>query len=266
MPPTDVSPLVDHPAKFSDPILDAIEAELSAHLGSDAVLLDPFAGIGRVHELADRIGCDSLGVELEPEWAATHERTICGDSTALAALIGPYAGQIDAIVTSPAYGNRMADQYLGSANEKCRACQGTGSAHPFDSLAVVSPELCDTCGGTGKARSKRMGYAVSLGRKCTPGSGAALPWGDKYRDLHSRVWAECARVLRPGGLWLVNVSSFLKTVDGERRYQPVMEWHLSRIATSATIVSVMAVQTRRMKYGENGESRVPVEHIIVGRA
>lgn len=266
-----IAPLDDHPAKFSDPILDAIEAELRSHLfGPDSVLCDPFAGVGRVHELAERLGCDSIGVELEPEWAATHSRTICGDSTALSALVGPYAGQVDAIVTSPAYGNRMADQYLGSDNEKCRRCGGSGDEPP---PAGLVPEdytdgdngVCVQCGGSGKARSKRMGYAVSLGRKCSPGSGAALPWGDKYRALHERVWGECARVVRPGGLWVVNVSSFLKTIDGDVVYQPVMEWHLEQIAARARVLVVRAVQTRRMKYGENGEARVPVEHVIVAR-
>lgn len=259
---TDIEPLYDHPAKFSDPILDAVEGELRAHLfGPDHVLLDPFAGVGRVHELADRLGCDSVGVELEAEWAATHERTICGDSTILSALIGPYHGHVDALVTSPAYGNRMADQYLGSDDEKCRACKGTGKRDPED------PErgFCPRCEGSGKAKSKRMGYAVSLGRRCTPGSGAALAWGDKYRSLHARVWDECAKVLAPGGLWMVNVSSFLKTVDGDQVYQPVMEWHLEQIALRARVVRVLAVQTRRMRYGENGEARVPVEHVIVAR-
>lgn len=259
---TNIDPLNDHPAKFSDPILDAIEDELRAHLiGPGHTLLDPFAGVGRVHELADRLGADSIGVELEPEWAATHERTICGDSTALSVFVGPYAGHVDALVTSPAYGNRMADQYLGSDNEKCRTCDGTGKRDPDD------PELgfCPRCEGSGKAKSRRMGYAVSLGRKCTPGSGAALPWGDKYRDLHRRVWDECARVIRPGGLWVVNVSSFLKTVDGDLEYQQVMEWHLEQIAAHARVLALRAVQTRRMKYGENGELRVPVEHVIVAR-
>lgn len=254
-----VEPLADHPAKFSDPILDAIEAELRAHLiGPGHALLDPFAGVGRVHELADRLGADSLGVELEPEWAATHERTICGDSTALSVLVGPYHGQVDALVTSPAYGNRMADQYLGSDQEKCRKCKGTGLTAPDPDRPQRD---CSKCKGTGRAKSKRMGYAVSLGRKCTPGSGAALAWGDQYRDLHRRVWDECARVIRPGGLWVVNVSSFIAA--GE--YQPVMEWHVDQVAARARVLSLRAVQTRRMRYGENGELRAPVEHVLVAR-
>ena len=259
---TDIEPLYDHPAKFSAPILEAIAGQLADEMvPPGGTLLDPFAGVGLVHKLADEHGYDSLGVDLEPEWAATHERTICGDSTMLATLIGPYAGHVDAIVTSPAYGNRLADQYLGSDDEKCRACMGTGKRDPED------PELgfCPKCKGSGNAKSKRMGYAVSLGRKCTPGSGAAMPWGPKYRRLHERVWAECDRALAPGGLWLVNASSFLKTVKGDVVYQPVMEWHLEQIALRARVVRVLAVQTRRMRYGENGEARVPVEHVIVAR-
>lgn len=256
-----------HPAKFSPEIIDELTTQLALRVPTHdqgTVLLDPFAGVepDGVHSIADQLAVDSVGVEIEPEWAAAHDRTICGDSQLLAGLIGSYCGQVTAVVTSPAYGNRMADQYVGNAEtEKCRACDGTG----LDPDRQLDEPRCGNCGGTGRAKSKRIGYAPALGRRCTPGSGAALAWGGRYRELHRRVWDQCDQALTPGGWWLVNVSSFLKTVNGEQRYQPVMEWHLDEIARRARIMQLVSVPTRRMGFGANASARVHTEHIIVAR-
>lgn len=42
-------------------------------------VLDPFAGTGRIHELPN----ETVGVEIEPEWAALHPDTICGSALEL---------------------------------------------------------------------------------------------------------------------------------------------------------------------------------------
>jgi DNA modification methylase len=265
---TAVQPIDQHPAKFSPSIMAAILDELRSNLiGPAHVICDPFAGIGRVHEIADEIGANSVGVEIEPEWAATHPRTLCGDSTVLSEALGDRV-PVDVIVTSPAYGNRFADQYLGSDNETCRECGGAGEitvGDGDDEGAGAHQEHCPKCGGTGRARSTRRGYAISLGRRCTDGSGAAIAWGDRYRDLHRRIWTACDQVLAPGGLWLVNVSSFLKTVDGDLRYQAVAEWHLEQIAKLARVDRMVAIPTARMRHGQNSDARVHVEHLIVAR-
>jgi DNA modification methylase len=51
----------DHPAVFSTAIIDKI-VELLDGTGVTRIL-DPFAGIGRVHDIADRLGISSIGVE-----------------------------------------------------------------------------------------------------------------------------------------------------------------------------------------------------------
>ncbi len=91
-----------HPASFSTAVLDAIER----HLPPTGLVLDPFAGVGRIHRLAtgDRT---TVGVELEREWAAQHPDTIVGDATRL-----PFPhNTFDAVATSPTFGNRMADHH-----------------------------------------------------------------------------------------------------------------------------------------------------------
>lgn len=244
------------PAKYTAGILDAIKAELQQRFLHTARILDPFAGIGGIHQLADRLPCTTVGIELEAECAALHPRTIHGDSRRAASLLGDLraaAGMgpsdlFDAIVTSPAYGNRFADQYLGSDNEKCRTCDGDGTG-------------CTACAGTGRARSKRAGYAIALRRRLSAGSGAAVAWGDKYRRIHAAVLAAVDDTLATDGWWLVNVSSFI----GDDTYRDVMEWWVERIAERARVVRLIAVETPRMGFGQNGDARVPVEHIIVAQ-
>jgi tRNA G10 N-methylase Trm11 len=213
---------MDHPATFSDPILRHLAATLAVLLPEGSRIVDPFAGVGKVHSL----GYDSVGVEIEPEWAAMHSRTLCGDSTRLVELV---SGQtFDAVVTSPAYGNRMADNYAGDA-------RGT----------------------------KRFTYRTALGRALSEGSGAAMQWGQSYRDLHRAVWEQCAAVLKPGGLLLVNVSNHIRAgVE-----QPVVEWHVRTLIDLGFFVDrIDAITTRRVGFGANRNLRVGSEKLVIARS
>lgn len=273
------------PAKFTASIIDAIADELFDHSLIDGTILDPFAGVGGIHKLADRYpNLTTWGIDIEPEQAALHPRTMHGDSRHAYDLVNDLAGippiYVDAIVTSPAYGNRLADQYLGNPAERCQPCKAVGwkprKAHEaglpdrrddaYPAAVMALPEehrqKCSKCAGTGRSASKRQGYAIALGRTLTPGSGAALPWGVAYRELHEAVVADVSRLLRPGGWWLVNISSALGT-DG---YMPVMEWWVELLARYAKIEKLRAIETPRSRMGANGDRRVPVEHLIVAQA
>lgn len=204
---------VSHPAKFSDPILDTLRLSAPWLPGP---ILDPFAGTGRIHDLGRD---DTIGVEIEEEWAKTHERTIVGNALSL-----PFGdGEIGSVVTSPTYGNRMADQY------------------------------------DGRDGSRRQTYRIALGRPLSDENSGALQWGDAYRDFHERAWEEVWRVLRPGGAFVVNVSDHVR--KGE--VQPVADWHTTAIRRLGFVrVAEIGVPTRRMRHGANADARVPTEKIF----
>ena len=183
-----------HPAPFPRPILDVSSRRLEEFAPHGGRLLDPFVGTGGIAAIGRP--WEFYGVEIEPEWAFQAQNAglniLVGDSRNL-----PWeTGFFDAVATSPCYGNRLADQY--------------------------APNMADP-----KHRMRRS-YRIFLGRPLSEGSAARLNWtrhGNDYRTLHADVWKECTRVLRPGGVFLLNCKNHL--ADGV--LQRVTEWHLGVI-------------------------------------
>lgn len=202
-----------HPARYSDAILD-----LSRQLVPEgALVLDPFAGTGRIHELEHAF---TFGIEIEPEWAEMHPRTILGDALELPSF---WTDLFDVIVTSPTYGNRMADHH--------EARDG----------------------------SRRITYRHVLGRPLHENNSGGLQWGEKYRDFHQRAWAEAVRVLRPGGLFILNISDHVR----RGKVEPVSSWHVMTLEDlGLTVVKAHRVATPRMRFGANATTRVDHELVI----
>jgi hypothetical protein len=203
---TTIAPNPKHPAKFSEPILDRLRTLVIAerrrvvgrvHPGPLTVL-DPFAGVGRVHLLAGR-NIVTTGVECEEEWAACHPDTIHADAfdwlvahsgyRTTGGMAGNGDWQLwdpyDVIVTSPTYGNRFSDHH--------NAQDG----------------------------STRRSYTHDIGHDLHPNNSGRLPWGPKYWAFHARAYQLMYRVLPPGGLLLLNVSDFYRRDE----LVAATEWH-----------------------------------------
>ena len=97
-----------HPAKYSYPLINVFREMIN----ETDLVLDPFAGTGRIHEVSQ----NCIGVEIEKEWAEMHNKTICGDSTTLSKMFPE--NNFDVICTSPTYGNRMADSHNAKDGSK----------------------------------------------------------------------------------------------------------------------------------------------------
>lgn len=221
----DLTALEDHPAKFTDSIL----VTMRAMIRREAITL------GFKPRLLDPFAgtgkihelgdvAYTTGVELEPEWAACHPRTRVDDATRLPRW---WARRFHIVATSPCYGNRLADHHNAAD------------------------------------ASERHGYKFSLGRAPSPGSGAVLQWGPEYRAMHMLAWTEVARVIVPGGLFLLNVSDHQR----DKVLQPVAAWHVDWLVSHGWRIALeVPVPTPRHRHGENHEARAPFELVVALRA
>lgn len=216
---------VRHPAKFTDALLPVMADMLAAaELPPKSLIVDPFAGTGKgVDYFIEHTPWFAQGIELEPEWAAQSEHVTVGNALAL-----PYPdGFVDAIVTSPAYGNRMADHHEA------------------------------------KDASRRNTYRHALGRPLSDDSSAGLQWGPAYCDFHERAWDEACRVLRPGGLFLLNIKDHVR--KGE--VQCVTLWHVVTLVGvfDLNIVDEVEILCPGNHQGQNGAARVDHESLVLLR-
>lgn len=223
---TAASEAVKHPAKYSKEIMPVLTEILRMESSRPdtppaPIVLDPFAGTGRIHDVADLAGWGSTGVEIEPEWAAMHPATVLGNALRL-----PWAdGHFDAIATSPTYGNRFADKHKA------------------------------------KDGSVRRSYTHDIGHDLHPYNSGGMQWGSAYRSFHRRAWVESVRVLRSGGLFVLNISDHIR--GGLRK--PVTGFHVRTLCSlGLDVEDIEIVSTRRLRYGANTE-RPLAEYVITFR-
>ena len=209
---------VAHPAVFSDKILPVLAALLTS---DHRKILDPFACVGRVHELRQMVDWEiaTVGVELEPEWADLHPDTHVGNALSLKFADDSF----DAVVTSPTYGNRLADHH------------------------------------NARDGSVRRSYTHDLGRTLHDDNSGDLHWGEEYRDFHIKAWVEAKRVLRVEGRLILNISDHIR----RRQRQYVSSWHVQTLLQLGFVLGdAHRVVTPRLRQGANAEVRVPSELVL----
>jgi len=213
-----------HPAKYGATVLDALGSLLETEAvgrGRRLRVLDPFAGTGRIHTLDH----DTIGGDLEPEWIG--QGCDVGPVVVADALRLPFASKsFDAVVTSPCYGNRLADHH------------------------------------NARDGSVRHSYTHGLGRLRLPAKAGTMQGGEPYRVCRLSAWMACFGVVVPGGLALVNVSDHIRRGD----VVPVVAFHVGALERAGWVVErVETVPTPRLRYGANGSARVDGERVIVAR-
>jgi tRNA G10 N-methylase Trm11 len=202
-------------------------------MGPDATgfVLDPFAGVGRVHNLRRQYsGLRTVGIEIEAPWADMHPSTLCANSLDI-----PFRSEtFDVMITSPTYGNRFSDHH--NAQDGSKRTSYTHNLRAF----LDDPEY--------KLNLENTGYYA---------------WGNTYRALHRRLWKEIMRVMKPGAIIMLNVSDIIQKFE----VQQVVRWHRSILRMNGVEWgpgSEYSIQTPRMRQGENWNLRVSNEKLLVG--
>lgn len=230
---------VQHNAKFSRTVLDTMNQVLMEELerfddDQDVYLLDPMAGIGGVLEITDNHPQVMVTmIEIEGEWAdAARSRAIPPDSVIHTDFFNWAKGrepmEWDIIMTSPTYGNRMADSHTPGPDD----------------------------------HSTRNTYRHVLERPLTEGSSAGMQWGDEYREFHTKAWTAVYDLLTPTGIFVLNVKDHIR--KGVK--QPVCTWHRKLCETLGfTLQCYYEVPVKGNRQGQNGEVRVDYEMVYVFR-
>ena len=208
-----------HPAKYTDSFLPIFAEKLK----ECKVILDPFAGTGKIakikkHGFNGRIICN----EIEKEWTGCRdvdEWHVC-DAEKMDYLCDK---SIDAICTSPTYGNRMADHFESKDN------------------------------------SHRITYRHYLGKALNDENTGRMQWGDKYQEKHRRIFIEFKRVLKDGGILIINISDHIRA----GKIIPVVRWYILELEKSGfSLLENLEIKTPRMKFGKN-RRRVECENILI---
>lgn len=192
--------------------------------GRDNVL-DPFAGTGKIGKLKEYGYCGKIYAnEIEPEWLINNEFSCDVISFQDAEMLDYPENMFDAIVTSPTYGNRMADHHKA------------------------------------KDSSKRITYTHCLGRTLNNENTGAMQFGKKYQAKHIACYNHLVKLIKPNGLFIVNVSNFIR--KGEE--VDVVAWTKYTLENCGlTFIEEIKVNTPRMGFGANASKRVPYESILV---
>lgn len=261
-----------HPARFSDAHVELFSRLLEHEavlLGRPVRALDPMCGVGNVHRCASA-NVDTVGNEIERPFVHVarqlwpDRQTVQGDAGAL----GFESHSFDAVVVSPDFGNRLGDVHR--ANDPCRCRKSK-----VDGVLVVAPVAdprCGTCSGSGI--SLRRSYYHDLVRltgdvdyRLTDGSSAgSYAWQAAYWTRQAAYWAEALRVLRPGGLMVLDAKDGVRTVKGQRRVVPVVAGHRKILESLGfDIEADVPLACDGLRFGENRELRVDGHAILIAR-
>ena len=208
-----------HPAKFSRVLIAHIEEMLPDRT---TTICDPMAGVGQIMLLGEDYEYHLN--ELESEWAEQiYEHAMVTVTVGDAKNYQIPDGCV--IVTSPPYGNRMADFFVSKTR----------------------PE------------SMKGRYAGDLGRKLTDDSTASKKFGGSYMEMMEGIYKNIFSQMVEGQYFILNVSNFIRSYKEVN----VIGFYLSLFAESGfTLDDMRAVVTPRDR-GRGANANLRVKHEVL---
>lgn len=251
-----------HPCPYPPVVLAAMRRHLAATTG---LLVDPMAGSGAAY-LLSRPDLEVIGVDLEPWNTAPGATVLMGNSLYLRNVIAGHQhrtrnGQLrwtrrygltltgytydvpptpdlarwQAVAVSPGYGNRLRDR-------------------------LRTDRTADTV----------LTYAQRQGRNLQHGNGCALPFDDRYRDLHRAVWTEAIEGLDRGGRFLLNAKDHYRTREATKTRtktqdrQRVTAWHITTLLDlGLDLEAIERLPVNGFTRGRNATARLDHETLAV---
>lgn len=212
---------IRHPAKYTNSFMPVF-ADI---LEDTRNVLDPFAGTGKIGLLkAYGYKGQIYANEIEKEWLKDNEFNCDVLSYEDAEYLYYPEAFFDAICTSPTYGNRMADHHICNDD------------------------------------SKRNTYTHCLGRQLTDGNTGKMQYGEQYRDKHDKIYCNLSKMIKPGGLFILNVKNHIrKGVEID-----VTKFHIQTLTKHGfKLDKRLFMTTPSLRYGANANKRVNGESILV---
>lgn len=222
-----------HPAQYSPNVIEAFIDILGDREG---LLVDPFSGPGRSLPKLLVPGRRIIGIEIERPWVDVGVSepdcyVTTGDATNLEKKFPK--NFVDMVCTSPVYGNRFSD------------------SHKAKDSSVRHSYTHDI-----RRQTEDPDYDLNKNNAGTMHFGKPNP---KYENLHFQAWKEALRYVKTGGIFLLNVSDFIRN---DKRI-PVSSWHVKTMTEIGwEWHDARLVPTKRMRKGANNKARVDREWVF----
>ena len=213
--------MIRHPAKYNDKFIP-IFADI---LKDKERVLDPFAGVGKIG-LIKNFGFNGeiYANDIESDWIEPNEFKCDHVTIEDSEFLNHEDEFFDAICTSPTYGNRMADHH------------------------------------NAKDGSMRNTYTHCIGHDLENGNTGKMQWGIEYREKHERIYKNLCRMLKCGGIFVLNVKNFIK----KGKEIDVTQFHIDVLGEyGLEVEGCIKVPVNSNGFGANGKIRVDHEWIII---
>lgn len=207
-----------HPAKMN---LNLLRWILQKYTETGDTVLDPMAGTGSTAILASLLGRHGVAVEFEPKFCKMIDENISrtrvqnslmskgsmtcfqGDARELSKLLE----ELDAIVTSPPYGNRLSDTAVHDGDPA-----RMGYRQTIDTILTSPPYGSDNANLMGRTDKSAKSFLATTGVRSIPLAEDNIGnlEDETYLQAMLQVYHECHKVLGPGGVMILVTKNFTR--------------------------------------------------------